>query len=96
MQDVWAAITKARIVIAELTGRNPNVLYELGLTHVLRKPAILIVQSMDDVPFDLRHLRCIVYSLGPGGLRKLRTDLEATIRQVLSSPSREVVLFGGQ
>jgi len=95
MQDVWSAITKARVVIAELTGRNPNVLYELGLTHVLRKPAILIVQSMDDVPFDLMHLRCIVYSLGPAGLRKLRTDLEATIRQVLSNPSREVVLYGG-
>ena len=93
IQDVWKAIRNARIVIAELTGRNPNVLYELGLTHVLRKPAILMVQSMDDVPFDLKHLRCIVYSLGPAGLRKLRTDLESTIKQVLSNPEREVVLF---
>ncbi|MER6949536.1 hypothetical protein ABT294_36540 [Nonomuraea sp. NPDC000554] len=93
IQDIWHAIRRARVVIAELTGRNPNVLYELGLAHVLRKPAILLTQSMEDVPFDLRHLRCILYSLGPAGLRKLKSDLDGTVRQVLASGAREVALF---
>jgi hypothetical protein len=93
MNDIWESIRKSRIVIAELTGRNPNVLYELGLAHVLRKPAILLTQSMDDVPFDLRHLRCIVYSLGPSGLRKLSSDLSSTLRASLDSGAREVSLF---
>lgn len=93
MNDIWESIRKSRVIIAELTGRNPNVLYELGLAHVLRKPAILLTQSMDDVPFDLRHLRCIVYSLGPSGLRKLNADLDATLRASLDSGAREVSLF---
>jgi hypothetical protein len=93
MQDVWKAIRNARFIIAELTQRNPNVLYELGISHVLRKPAILITQSMDDVPFDLKHLRCIRYSLGPAGLRKLRSDLEATVDQLLKDEAREVQVF---
>src|SRR5262249_44743292 len=93
MQDVWKAIRGARLIIAELTGRNPNVLYELGISHVLRKPAILLTQTMDDVPFDLRHLRCIVYSLGPSGLRKLRSDLDSTVKKLLADAEREVTLF---
>ena len=54
MQDVWDSIRAARVVLAELSGRNPNVLYELGLSHAIGKPVIIITSSMDDVPFDLR------------------------------------------
>ncbi|HYT42151.1 MAG TPA: hypothetical protein VEP90_07380, partial [Methylomirabilota bacterium] len=93
MQDIWRAIRRSRILIVELTGRNPNVLYELGLAHVLLKPTILIVQTIDDVPFDLRHIRCIVYRLGPAALRKLREDLTATIEQILENKTIHVDLF---
>ena len=48
--------------MAELTGKNPNVFYELGLAHALNKPVILVAQTLDDLPFDLRHLRTIIYS----------------------------------
>ncbi|HYT42152.1 MAG TPA: hypothetical protein VEP90_07385 [Methylomirabilota bacterium] len=93
MQDVWQSIRAARITIAELTGRNPNVFYELGIAHVLKKPVILITQKIEDVPFDIRHLRCIVYQLGPRGLRGLHNDLEKTINQILVSDTRELALF---
>lgn len=59
MQDVWSAIAQASIVIAECTGKNPNVFYEIGLAHAVGKPVILITQNPDDVPFDLRHRRYI-------------------------------------
>ncbi len=91
IQDIWKSIKRARLIIAELTGRNPNVLYELGLAHVLRKPAILITQSMDDVPFDLKHLRVISYSLGPRGLKRLSEDLVRTVEAVLKSDERQQV-----
>lgn len=38
IDQIWSGIQHARILVAELTGRNPNVLYELGLAHALRKP----------------------------------------------------------
>jgi hypothetical protein len=39
---------------------------------------------MDDVPFDLRHLRCIIYKNGRNGAGKLRDALIRTIKQILN------------
>jgi len=93
MQDVWVAIRDASVVIAELTGRNPNVFYELGIAHVLKKPTIMISQSIDDVPFDIRHLRCITYKLGPRALRDLSSKLVSTIDNVIATDVMEVEVF---
>jgi type II secretory pathway predicted ATPase ExeA len=94
MQSVWEGINRARLVIADLTGRNPNVFYELGIAHTLGKPVIMLTQSMEFVPFDLRHLRCIVYEYKPGSINKLQRDLEKTVHRVLSgtpdSPSQKL------
>lgn len=62
VEDIWHAIWSAKVVIADVTSKNPNVNYELGLCHALGVPTILITQSMDDVPFDYKQLRCIVYN----------------------------------
>ena len=67
VEDIWRCTNEARILIAELTGRNPNVSYETGIAHTVGKEVILLTQTMDDVPFDLKHLRCIVYEYTPKG-----------------------------
>ena len=85
MQSVWEGINRARLVVADLTERNPNVFYELGIAHTLGKPVIMLTQSIDFVPFDLRHLRCIEYSYTPRGADQLEQALERTIKTVLSS-----------
>jgi hypothetical protein len=85
MQSVWESINRARIIIAEMTGKNPNVFYELGIAHTLGKPVIMITQSIDYVPFDLKHLRCIVYEYKPGKINKLEIALEKTVSRVISS-----------
>ena len=54
MADIWKSIRKSRLVIAELTGRNANVFYEIGLAHAIGKPIILLTRNEDDVPFDLK------------------------------------------
>src|SRR5262249_34564754 len=69
--DIWERINRSRFLIAELTEQNPNVFYELGLAHALSKDVILLTQSMDFVPFDLRIIRCIVYEFTPRGTQKL-------------------------
>lgn len=82
IEDIWKSINEASIVIAELTGRNPNVFYETGVAHTVGKEVILITQTMDDVPFDLKHLRCIVYEYTPKGIKLLETNLTNTINNI--------------
>jgi hypothetical protein len=61
IEDVVHLIATSRYVIADLSGRNANVFYEVGIAHTLGKDVILITQSHDDIPFDLRHLRYVHY-----------------------------------
>lgn len=82
--DIWEKINRARFIIADLTGKNPNVFYEIGLAHALGKEVILITQTMDDVLFDLKSIRCIVYSYTPRGMK----DLEAALIKVTQTLMR--------
>jgi sigma54-dependent transcription regulator len=83
MQSVWEGINRARVIIAEMTARNANVFYELGIAHTLGKPVIMITQSMDFVPFDLKHLRCILYDYRPGKIARFEEALRKTLERVL-------------
>ncbi|HEX5399569.1 MAG TPA: Hsp70 family protein [Verrucomicrobiae bacterium] len=64
--DIWERVNRARFLIADLTDQNANVFYELGLAHALNKDVILLTQSMEFVPFDLKALRCICYEFRHG------------------------------
>jgi predicted ATPase len=87
VSDIWALTREAKLILADLSGKNPNVFYELGLAHAVEKPAILVSQSMDDVPFDLRSLRIITYDKNhPNWGDVLRDKIEKAIRETLSSP----------
>ena len=82
IEDIWRCTNEARILIAELTGKNANVFYEIGIAHTIGKEVILITQSMEDVPFDLKHLRCIVYEYTPKGIATLEQNLQNTILRI--------------
>jgi hypothetical protein len=80
IQDIWTHIWKACLVVADVTDKNPNVNYELGLCHTLGVPTVIISRKEEDVPFDYRHRRCIIYRVeDPGWDDKLRDDLKKTI-----------------
>lgn len=85
MEEVWSALNNCKFVIAEITGGNDNVFYELGIAHTLNKPAILITQAHrpQDVPFDIRHLRYIQYENTVSGGFKLRESLKTAITRLL-------------
>lgn len=92
VNDIWAYTRQANIILADLTGKNPNVFYELGLAHALAKPAILIAESMEDVPFDLRSLRVIEYDKNdPNWGETLGEKIVNAIREVLASPLQAVL-----
>jgi hypothetical protein len=54
-------LVTAKVVVANISGRNPNVFYELGIAHALDKPVILLAHNQTDVPFDIRSKRIVFY-----------------------------------
>ncbi len=61
LDRIYNQISKADVVIADMTGRNPNVFYEAGYAHALGKKVILVTQNSEDIPFDLKHYPHIIY-----------------------------------
>lgn len=80
IQDIVNLIAKARIVICDCSGRNPNVFYEAGIAHALGKEVILIAQSESDVPFDLRHIRYVKYLNNSEGLSALSETIRSRVQ----------------
>lgn len=79
MDEIWKYIQESGIIIADLTNKNANVFYELGLAHSLRKDAILLSQDISDVPFDLTHWRVILYKNSKVGLVVLKDKLKSIL-----------------
>ena len=72
LRHIVTLIAKAKVVIANVSSRNPNVMYELGIAHGLGKTVIMVAKSLNNVPFDLSHQRILLY--------KNRTDLVSKLR----------------
>lgn len=75
-------LVTADIVIADLSGQNPNVFYELGVRHAVHNNTILIAQDIEDIPFDLRPLRTIQYRYDPEGMLIFRNRLIDAVRAI--------------
>jgi hypothetical protein len=80
MADVWGAIQHAKVIVADCTGRNPNVFYEMGMAHVLGKPVVLVSQNARDIPFDIRSIRHILYKYTPRRMKSFRETLKEALR----------------
>ncbi len=76
LRDVVSNIADATLVVADLSGLNPNVLYELGIAHALNRPVILLTQNIDELPFDLRQDRAIRYGTQVADALRAKQELE--------------------
>lgn len=72
-------IIKSRLVIANITGRNSNVMYELGVAQALGKPTIIIAKDFTDIPFDLNNKRIVIYKTA----KELQVKLASSINDML-------------
>lgn len=91
IDQVWSGINSAKVLIAELTDRNPNVFYELGLAHALQKPVVLISSNEKDVPFDLHHIRVIYYDVSdPFWGSKLIEKVAENILSAIKNPEEAI------
>jgi hypothetical protein len=78
-EDIWIQICKSKVIIADVTGKNPNVFYEIGIAHTVGKPVIFITQAKNDIPFDVAHYRYFLYSDDTNGWETLCNNLRSAI-----------------
>ena len=91
VEQIWEQIEKAKLLLADLTGKNPNVFYELGLAHAARKPVVFTAGQVDDVPFDLRHLRVIIYDVRePEWAARLRKSITEYLKNATKEPGKSI------
>ncbi len=94
MQDVIAGIKGADLVVADLTSRNANVFYELGLAHSMRRPTVMIAQSTDDIPFDLQAYRVVIYALEFASNGRLTSSLARELVPLVQAARDGSVEYG--
>src|SRR5688572_10595147 len=79
-QQVITQLQEADLVIADMTGMNPNVFYEIGVRHCTDKPIVHMVSRDDVIPFDVKLYRAIVFSLvTPSDIDQAKRDLRAQV-----------------
>ena len=80
-EKVIGMIKSADVIIADVTGRNPNVMYELGFAHAIGKPVILVARNTRDIVFDISTYRVILYSIKTiEGRNRLKDTLQQTVQ----------------
>ncbi len=75
LEDIVKAIEGSDLIVADLTGENPNVYYELGIAHALGKPVVLLTQNVKELPFDLKSYRVIPYDIHFADIDKAKGEL---------------------
>ena len=92
-RQIVECIYNSDLIIVNLTGINPNVMYELALAHCFNKPMIIIAEKGTKLPFDIINERTLFYDYDPEGVYELQTDLRnamVELREVESFKSTVV------
>ncbi|MFK0120826.1 hypothetical protein [Streptomyces sp. NPDC090994] len=88
----WEGIDRAGIVVVDFSAASESVALEAGWAMCLHKRMIVLAQSEDDIPTNLRGLRPIVYDFTPRGTGELVEQLFAEIERLRKQPLREMDL----
>ena len=81
IKDILTNLFAADVVVADLTDRNPNVFYELGVRHTLRNRTILITQCLAHIPSDLAGYGAIEYNPEIQGSTTFKKDMKRLLRE---------------
>lgn len=88
IKGILKGLNRANVVIADLTDKNPNVFYELGVRHTLANRTILIAQGKKHIPFDLRPYPVTFYSEAPAEITKFKRDIKEMLEDIEENPER--------
>ncbi len=78
--DVIEHLLQDQLVVADLSGQNPNVFYELAIRHASNKPVVQMIKSGEEIPFHLAQCRTIKFSLDLDSAPRARSELARQIR----------------
>jgi tetratricopeptide (TPR) repeat protein len=90
LDHIYDQIQAAHIIVADMTGSNPNVFYEVGYAHALHKRVILLTKDVQDIPFDLKDHRHIVHA---GRAYELKPKLIEELKWCLAEPQPNIDLW---
>lgn len=82
IEDIWTQINQAAIIIADVTNKNANVMYELGIVHTVGRPTVLLTQNINNIPFDFTHLRHYEYKDNIESFEKFGIKLKSVIKEM--------------
>lgn len=92
LEKILRGILEAEVVVADMTGRNPNVFYEVGIAHATKENVVLLAQNIkNDVPFDLQHIDHLEYVPTKEGLMLLQNRLSTIIEGLPPEPQALVM-----
>jgi hypothetical protein len=80
LRDIVEGIAQSSLLLADITDRNPNVFYEIGIAHAWELDVLMITQEAKQIPFDTSSLRHIVYETSAEGLARLNFLLRQVAR----------------
>ena len=93
LDRLWEGIQEAEIIVADLTGQSPNVMFELGLAHVIGKRILILTMDTEDFPVDLGHFVQIRYSNNGLSLVELQNQLQTDLLAARNQPPAENMLM---
>lgn len=83
LEDITKSIREASVVIADITADNPNVFYEVGYSHAINKPTILLSdKKRAKLPFDVSGFRTLFYENSIGGKRAVEENLYKYLQNI--------------
>lgn len=81
LATIQESIASSDFIVAGISDRNPNVMYELGFAHAIGKPVILLARNTRDIVFDISTYRVILYSIKTiEGRNRLKDTLQQTVQ----------------
>lgn len=94
-KQIFKELYEDKLVIANLTQNNPNVMYELAARHCFGKPVIIIAEEGSVLPFDILRERTIFYINDAQGILDLRERLQRAVESIkftkASSPIHDII-----
>ncbi len=79
-ETIITYLKTAPMVVADMTGHNPNAFYELGFRQALELPLVPIIQAGNRLPFDVISQRTVFYNLSVGKIEQSKKDLKAKMK----------------